>query len=136
MAEEIKKVNEELNQEQEVNQENTTPETKTEAEEKKDEPKKEGILSKFKKFGSTKVVPAAKAVGRVAGKMAIITGGVLGAAATIGFVAGLSIKNQNEDEDEENAEEESVSGGDEEIDELLNEDDSDEDSEDEDSAEE
>lgn len=115
MAEELK--NREMNEEvkDQETQENTTPETPDE-----DEPKKEGVLSKIHRFGSTKVMPAVKATGKVVGKMAIITGGVLGAAATIGFVAGLSIKNQNEDEDEENVEEESVSGGDEEIDELMN----------------
>ena len=133
MAEELKNqdVNEEVKDQE--TQENTTPETPAE-EEKKDEPKKEGVLSKLKRFGSEKVVPAVKATGKVVGKMAIITGGVLGAAATIGFVAGMTVKNQNEDaedEDEDDNNEESASGGDEEIDELLDKDTEDEDSEDE-----
>lgn len=135
MAEELK--NQEVNEgvKDQETQENTTPETP--AEEKKDEPKKEGVLSKLKRFGSEKVVPAVKATGKVVGKMAIITGGVLGAAATIGFVAGMTVKNQNEDaEDEDDNNEESVSGGDEEIDELLEDTDNEDDSEDEDSAEE
>lgn len=132
MAEELKNQTNEEIKDQTQEQENTTPETPAE-EEKKDEPKKEGILSKVKRFGSTKVMPAVKATGKVVGKMAIITGGVLGAAATIGFVAWLSVKNQNQDE--EDAEDEESVSGDEEIDELLDENDSDDDTEDE-SAEE
>ena len=141
MAEEIKKVNEELNQEQEVNQENTTPETpaKDSEEIKTEEVKKEGIFTKGKKFCKKYVVPGAKATARVAGKMAIITGGILGAVFVAGIGAGLAAKDTNETEEEETDDldpvDESLSGGDEEIDELMNAPE-DEDDDDEDSAEE
>lgn len=125
MAEELK--NQEVNEE--VNQENTTPEESKQA----DEPTRESVFSKLKIFGSTKVVPAVKATGKIVGKMAIITGGVLGAVATVGFVAGMTVRNQNEEAEEAEEEvDESISGGDEEIDELLEDSD---DSEDEDSVE-
>ena len=141
MAEEIKKVNEEMNQEQEVNQENTTPETpaKDSEEIKTEEVKKEGIFTKGKKFCKKYVVPGAKATARVAGKMAIITGGILGAVFVAGIGAGLAAKDTNETEEEETDDldpvDESLSGGDEEVDKLMDAPDED-DSEDEDSAEE
>ena len=141
MAEEIKKVNEETNQEQEVNQENTTPETpaKDSEEIKTEEVKKEGIFTKGKKFCKKYVVPGAKATARVAGKMAIITGGILGAVFVAGIGAGLAAKDTNETEEEETDDldpvDESLSGGDEEIDELMDAPE-DEDDEEEDSAEE
>lgn len=141
MAEEIKKVNEELNQEQEVNQENTTPETpaKDSEETKTEEVKKEGIFTKGKKFCKKYVVPGAKATARVAGKMAIITGGILGAVFVAGIGAGLAAKDKNETEEEETDDldpvDESLSGGDEEIDELMDAPE-DEDNEEEDSVEE
>jgi len=140
MAEEIKKVNEETNQEQEVNQENTTPETpaKDSDEIKKEEVKKEGIFTKGKKFCKKYVVPGAKATARVAGKMAIITGGILGAVFVAGIGAGLAAKDTNETEEETDdldPVDESLSGGDEEIDELMDAPE-DEDDEEEDSAEE
>ena len=140
MAEEIKKVNEELNQEQEVNQENTTPETpaKDSEEIKKEEVKKEGIFTKGKKFCKKYVVPGAKDTARVAGKMAIITGGILGAVFVAGIGAGLAAKDTNETEEEETDDldpvDESLSSGDEEIDELM--DAPEDENEDEDSAEE
>lgn len=139
MAEEIKKVNEEMNQEQEVNQESTTPETpaKDSEEIKTEEVKKEGIFTKGKKFCKKYVVPGAKATARVAGKMAIITGGILGAVFVAGIGAGLAAKDTNKTEEEETDDldpvDESLSGGDEEIDELM---DAPEDEDDEDSAEE
>lgn len=140
MAEEIKKVNEEMNQEQEVNQENTTPETpaKDSEEIKTEEVKKEGIFTKGKKFCKKYVVPGAKATARVAGRMAIITGGILGAVFVAGIGAGLAAKDTNKTEEEETDDldpvDESLSGGDEEIDELM--DAPEDDSEDDDSAEE
>lgn len=140
MAEEIKKVNEEMNQEQEVNQENTTPETpaKDSEEIKTEEVKKEGIFTKGKKFCKKYVVPGAKATARVAGRMAIITGGILGAVFVAGIGAGLAAKDTNKTEEEETDDldpvDESLSGGDEEIDELM--DAPEGDSEDDDSAEE
>ena len=140
MAEEIKKVNEEMNQEQEVNQENTTPETpaKDSEEIKTEEVKKEGIFTKGKKFCKKYVVPGAKATARVAGRMAIITGGILGAVFVAGIGAGLTAKDTNKTEEEETDDldpvDESLSGGDEEIDELM--DAPEDDSEDDDSAEE
>jgi hypothetical protein len=141
MAEEIKKVNEETNQEQEVNQENTTPETpaKDSEEIKTEEVKKEGIFTKGKKFCKKYVVPGAKATARVAGKMAIITGGILGAVFVAGIGAGLAAKDTNEAEEEETDDldpvDESLSGGDEEVDKLMDAPE-DEDDEEEDSAEE
>lgn len=73
--------------------------------------------------------------------MAIITGGILGAVFVAGIGAGLAAKDKNETEEEETDDldpvDESLSGGDEEIDELLDENDSDDDdSDEEDSAEE
>lgn len=133
MAEEIKKVNEEMNQEQEVNQENTTPETpaKDSEEIKTEEVKKEGIFTKGKKFCKKYVVPGAKATARVAGKMAIITGGILGAVFVAGIGAGLAAKDTNETEEEETDDldpvDESLSGGDEEIDDMDAPEDEDED---------
>lgn len=140
MAEEIKKVNEELNQEQEGNQENTTPETpaKDSEEIKTEEVKKEGIFTKGKKFCKKYVVPGAKATARVAGRMAIITGGILGAVFVAGIGAGLAAKDTNKTDEEETDDldpvDESLSGGDEEIDELM--DAPEDENEDEDSAEE
>lgn len=124
MAEELKNQNEEMNQEQEVNQENTTPETPAkDSEEVKTEVKKEGIFTKGKKFCKKYVVPGAKATARVAGRMAIITGGILGAVFVAGIGAGLAAKDKNETEEEETDDldpvDKSLSGGDEEIDELM-----------------